>query len=279
MDGTQVAEPSLARGWKIFSSRPLALIAALIVAVIVSVVTFLLLVFPVIAGYYYAVRESRRERFFIDLEAVARTTADLFVGIRKYFLASYVIGMPGLVVPLLILVLPVVALGEGRELTLLSLVFGVLWVPAFFLLGSVVLYGYPYLMLSGRATASLSYAVSAGRDTPVRAFLLGFLILFPVTGFLFHVLMVFSYPILVASALGTARQVELELPEGAGPKLAEFVRAQEVTPGRLALGLGLAALMFGVVYGCAWLWGGAGLFVGLGISFLLVFVAHAKGII
>jgi hypothetical protein len=279
MDETQVTEPSLVRGWRIFSSRPLALIAALIVAVIVSVITFLLLVFPVITGYYYAVRQSRRERFFIDLETVAGTTGDLFVGIRKYFLASYVIGILGLVVPLLMLVLPVVALGEGRELTLPSLIFGVLWVPAFFLLGSVVLYGYPALIVSGRATASLGYAVSAGRDTPVRAFLLGFLILFPVTGFLFHVLMVFSYPILVASALGTARQVELELPEGADPELAEFVRAQEVTPGRLAFGLGLAALMFGVIYGCAWLWGGVGLFVGLGISFLLVLAAHAKGII
>ena len=69
----QLANPSLAKGWQIFGSRVVSLVGTLIVGVVVSVVSFMLLLFPVIAAYYYAVRESGREEYFIDLNTIGRT--------------------------------------------------------------------------------------------------------------------------------------------------------------------------------------------------------------
>ena len=271
MSATQIVGPSLRRGWTIFASRPLSLVVVLIAAVAISVVSFLLLTFPVIAAYYYAVRQSRREEYFIDLNAVAGTVLHFFVGIGKHFWKSYWLGVVGLLVPGGLLVLPAVVLEVAGQRSLpFSLILMVLWLPAFFLTGAAVLYGYPYLVSAQKGSA-LGYALSRGKARPFSVVALGFLLLFPIPGFIFHLLMVFSYPILVSSSLGIAEDMGIQERGIAG--------AQEVTLGRLGIALALAAVMFGLIFLLAWVWSGVGFFVGIALSFLLAFLARSKGLL
>ena len=73
--------------------------------------------------------------------------------------------------------------------------------------------------------------------------------------------MVLSYPILVGWAVAATDDGEERKPE---------VQAQgEVTLVKLTLTLALAGVMFGIIYFFSWLWGGLGLFIGLGLSFTL----------
>ena len=165
MSSTPLAEPNFRKGLEIFASRPVSLVAALIAAVVVSVVSFMLLLFPVIAAYFYAVRQSRKEEFFIDLGNVLRTTSLVFGGIKRYFVQSYLMGILGLLPALLLLLAPVLLFGwAGEDWRTLSLILQILWLPAFFLMGSVVLYGYPCLIASNSAIGSLRYAFSAGKS-------------------------------------------------------------------------------------------------------------------
>lgn len=182
--------------------RPVSLVVALLVAVVAAVVSFMLLLFPLIAGYYYAVRESGREEFFIDLPNVLRTLGLLWVGVRTYFLQSYVLGILGLLGPALLFVAPVLPLElYGKEAASLSLGLQVLYVPASFLFGGVLIFGYPELLVTGSAVQALRHGIVGAWHRPFFTTVMGFLILFPVTGFVFHLLMVFTYPLLVAYAL------------------------------------------------------------------------------
>jgi hypothetical protein len=267
----QLAPPSLEAGWRIFATRPISLVAALVVATIVSLVSFLLLLFPAVAGYFYAVRESRREEYFIDLNNIARMIGNLFAGIKGYFWPSYPVGLLGIVFPLFLMVLPVLGWEEGHSLSRFRLLMLFLWIPACWILGSIILYGYPYMVIVRRGFASLRHGLESGRRHPTLAFSLGFLICFPITAFFFHLLMVFSYPILAGSALGIAAEL------GSERRKAE-TQLQEVTLGRLLLALGLAGVMVAALMFSVWLWGGVGFFIGLGFSFALAIFAHVKGL-
>ena len=88
-DLTTVPTPSFKKGWEIFASRPLSLIAILILAVSLSVISFFILFLPVIASFYYTISQSKRERFFIDLYTIIRTVSIFFNGIKHYFFQSY----------------------------------------------------------------------------------------------------------------------------------------------------------------------------------------------
>lgn len=85
-------EPNLRQGLLIFSSRPFSLVAALILVIVIALVTFMILAFPVGAAYFYAVRQSKREEYFIDLNNILRTCGMVFRGIKRYFLQSYILG-------------------------------------------------------------------------------------------------------------------------------------------------------------------------------------------
>jgi hypothetical protein len=78
-------QPNWRRELDAFLSRPVSLVAALIFAVTVCVVSFMLLTFPAIASFYYAVRHSRREDYFIDLPNVSRTASLVLVGMWEVF--------------------------------------------------------------------------------------------------------------------------------------------------------------------------------------------------
>ena len=261
----QLPHPSFRKGWDIFVSRPLSLIAALIVAIAVCVISFMLLFSPVVAGYYYAVRQSRREEYFIDLNNVIRTTFLVFQGMRRFFLQSYVLGLTGLLPAIFLYICPVLPwLLLGEEARMAGVFLQVLWIPAFFLAGAVLFYGFPYLIESNSGIGSLRSALSIGKTKPLGTFGRGFLLLSPLPGAVLHFLMVISYPILVAWAVADTGDTE---------EVKRNVAVEgRVTPGRLLFGLGLAAVMFGAIYGFAWILGGIGFFIGIGISFLLVYL-------
>jgi hypothetical protein len=191
--------------------------------------------------------------------------------IRRYFWKSYWLGLVGLLVPVALLISPAVLWEvKGEPLLYPGLALAILWLPAFFLAGAIVLYGYPYLVAEPDGSA-VRYALSSAKTRPLLTAGIGFLLLFPIPGFVFHLLMVFSYPILVASSLGIA--ADMGTPE------ARVRGAQEVTLGKLGFALALAAVMFGITFLLAWLWSGVGLFVGLAVSFFLVLLARSKGLL
>lgn len=263
MESQTLPSPSLQIGWQIFVSRPLSLIAALITAVVLCVVSFFLLTFPVITGYYYAVRHSRREEYFIDIANISRTTALLFRGIGRYFIQSYIFGIIG-ILPVAVLffapVLPAVISPE-KGLTL-SLALQILWIPTFFLAGAVIFYGYPHLVASNSGFASLRYALSMGKTKPLATIGRGFLLLYPIPAALFHFLMVFFYPILVGWAVASTDEETLVFKK-------EVSAPGEVTLKKLIFTLLLAGVMVGILYLFAGLWGGVGFFIGLGLCFTL----------
>jgi hypothetical protein len=195
-------EPKLRRGLEIFASRPISLVVALIAAVVVFMVSFMLLLFPAIAAYFYAVRHSRREEYLIDLENVFRTNGLFFKGIGTYFIQGYIMGILGILPALALLLIPILPLelynAEGRNL---SLILQILFFPAFFLMGSVVLYGYPCLIATNSAIRSLGYAVSKGKSKLLKVMALGLVLLVPIPGAIFHLFMPLTYPFLVSWAV------------------------------------------------------------------------------
>jgi hypothetical protein len=257
----QIVQPSLHKGWHIFASRPISLVVALIFAVVICVISFFLLTFPVIAGYYYAVSQSKREEFFIDLGNVFRTTFLVLSGVRKYFFQSYVLGLFGLVPPIVLLLIPVLAVEQGSSL---SIVLQVLWLPALFLAGAVVLFGYPYLLATNQGFGALGHAVSMGKAKPVLVFGVGVLILFPIPGAIFHLLMVFSYPILAASAVASTAD--------ATERLLEIFEREERKKRGLGFYVVVLAIVFGGCYFFEQLWGGPGIlfWLGLCLAFFLM---------
>lgn len=251
--------PSLTTGWAIFASRPISMVANVIFAVCLFVVSLGILALPLIPAFYFAVRNSKRERFFIDLERVLGSMGNLLGGIKKYFFPSFVVGVFGLLVAVGLLVAPVLALREGTT----AFAFGlqVLFIPAFFWGGAVLLYGYPCLLRTNRGYRSLQYAFSEGRRRPLLTVLAGFLVLFPITGAVFHLLMVFSYPVFVAAAVGEASDSASLAPgpeqeRGAKPRL--FFPVMIVV---LIVGSVLGSQFMGAVGAVTW--------IGLCMSFLL----------
>jgi hypothetical protein len=270
MGEAPLTTPSLQRGWEIFSSRPLSLVFAFIVAVVICVVSLFLLTFPVIAGYGYAVRQSRREKYFIDINAMLRTTALLFRGIKIYFGQSYVFGFLGILptaILFFITVLPILT-STNQKALILSLALEILWVPAFFLAGAFVFFGYPYLIATNQGKDAIRYALSVGKSEPLATTGKGFLLLFPLPGWIIHFLMIISYPILASWAIAATDDPANAQQEVFGQGQATFAK--------LILGLILAAVMVFVLhFSVAW-WGGIGFFIGLGISFILAFVFASK---
>jgi len=80
----------------------------------------------------------------------------------------------------------------------------ILWLPSFFLVGMAVFNGYPRLITTNDGIGSLRYAISAGKAKPLLALVRGFILLYPIPGWILHWLMVLSYPFLTAWAIGTA---------------------------------------------------------------------------
>lgn len=263
MENQALPPPSLQTGWQIFVSRSLSLIAAFIMAVILCVISFFLLTFPVITGYYYAVRHSRREEYFIDMVNISRTTALLFRGIGKYFFQSYIFGIIGLLPVVVLFIAPVLPaiISPEKGLTL-SLILQILWIPTFFLAGAVIFYGYPHLVATNSGIASFRYALSMGKANPLAAIGRGLLLLYPIPAALFHFLMVFSYPILVGWAVASTDDESFKVKK-------EVSAPGEITLKKLLLTLLLAAVMVGILYLFAGLWGGIGFFIGLGLCFTL----------
>ncbi len=264
-----LAQPNLRRGWEIFATRPLSLVAALILAIVICLMSFMLLTFPAIVGYYYAVRQSRREEYFIDLVNIMRTMYLVFSGMRRYLVQSYLLGFLGLF-PIVILyfapILPMIIANERG--IYISLILQILWLPAFFLAGAIVFYGYPHLLASNNAIGSLRYALFAGKKRLLGTFGRGIMLLCPIPAAIIHFLMVLSYPILTTWAVATSG----DSPE----KKFEIHYKKRVAFGSVIFGLGLAAVMFVIIYFLAAKWGGIGLFIGLGISFVLVFLFSKK---
>jgi hypothetical protein len=263
---TSLPAPSLHVGWRIFATRPVSLVLTLVLAVVVGVLSFGLLVLPAVAAYYHAVRRSRREGFFIDLEAVVALAGHFLRGLVRLFLRGWIVGIFGLLLPVALLLLPALALDrQASAAPILAMGSLLLFVPAFFWAGSVLLHGYPALAADATAFASLRHALSAGRGRPLQATAVGFLVLFPVTGALFHLLMVFSYPILVAAAVATTsdeERIELQAPARVSRR-----------PGWAFWCVMLLALLAGAVAGGRYLGGiGVVFWLGLWIALLLLTV-------
>jgi hypothetical protein len=169
-------------------------------------------------------------------------------------------GILGLVPPLLLLLAPILPLERaGEDGLTLSLILQILWLPAFFLMGSVVLYGYPCLIAGSSAIGSLRCAFSAGKSKVLKVMLLGFVLLVPITGAVFHLLMVLTYPVLASWAVSaTADTTEVLLP----------VERKGASRGLGFLGV---AMMAGLLYLSVSLWGGPGFvgWLGIFIGFVL----------
>jgi hypothetical protein len=257
-------EPNLRRGLHIFASRPFSLVAALILVIVISLGTFMVLTFPTIAAYFYAVRQSRREEYFIDLNSVVRTCGLVFRGIKRYFLQSYLLGIVGLLPPVALLLVPLVPLRPlGPDGRILSLILQVLYIPAFFLAGAVVLYGYPALITTNHAIGSFRRAIVSGRTRLWKVLALGFVLLCPLPGLIVHLLMVLSYPFIVAWAVSaTADTTEILIDPG--------VKEKWTAPGVLVT---FTLVAIGVIGGYLLLrlWGGPGLVAAIAVclAFLL----------
>ena len=202
---------ALKAGFLVFATRPVSMVATLVLAVAASVISLGLLFFPAIAGFYLAVRESRREEFFIDLENVVRTVGIFFKGMQAFALGAWVLGLFGIVVSIVLLVIPVIPSIEetpaGYEL---GLRLSFLFIPAFWLMGSVLIHGFPNLVRGAGGWRSITTSLKHGVRTPFLALFIGFLVLFPMTGFFFHIFMIFTYPIFVGWVLARDRQLQLE---------------------------------------------------------------------
>ncbi|NIO20774.1 MAG: hypothetical protein GTN76_08565, partial [Candidatus Aenigmarchaeota archaeon] len=144
--GKLLKDPNFRKGLEIFVSRPISLIAALILSIVICLITFMLFTPPVIAGYYYAVKKSRREQYFIDLNNITITLASLFRGMENYFVQSYVFGIPAFLSVLFLYTIPLIGIGFGGESGMyIGTLLLILWLPAFFLSGIFIFQGYPYL--------------------------------------------------------------------------------------------------------------------------------------
>lgn len=193
---------SVRDGWAVFMARPRSLVGALITSVVISVASFFLLLPPAIAGYYFAVAGGLESEADLFREDPGRASGLVFAGVRRYFFPSYVVATFGLLIPLVLLVGPVlpwtVSGEEWRGLAPLSIA---LAIPAFLVAGSVVLYGYPRLLVTRSAREAVRYTIRAAIGRPFASLVMGFLLLFPITAFVVHVLMVITYPFIVATAV------------------------------------------------------------------------------
>lgn len=202
MASESLERPNLRKGLEIFASRPLSLVAALILGVIVCVASFMLLTPPVIAGYYYAVRNSGREEFFIDLPNITRTTSLVVTGIGRYFIPSYIVGFCGLLPALVLFIAPVLPASIlGDDWMYAGIPLMILWLPAFFLMGVTVFNAYPRLIATNDSIDSIRYAFSVGKANPLIPIARGFMLLYPIPGWIIHFLMVFTYPVITAWAV------------------------------------------------------------------------------
>ena len=265
-----LAEPSLQKGWEIFTSRPISLVFSLIFAVVICVFSFFLLTFPVIAAYGYAIKHSRREEYFIDLNAIFRTISLLSRGIKIYFGQSYVFGFLGILPTAILLFIPVVPImiSTNQEAFIVSLVLEILWIPTFFLAGAFMFYGYPHLVATNKGRDSIRYAFSMGKSKLLATMGKGFLIIFPFPGWIIHFFMIFSYPILASWAIASTDDPV---------RTHEDTRGRgEVTFAKLFLTLLLAGAMFCIIYFFAWWWGGVGFFIGLGLSLFLAIIFTSR---
>lgn len=271
MSNIQPALPNFRRGREIFFSRPISLTLTLIIAVMICVISFLLLVFPVITAYYYAVSNSKREEFFIDLDNVAKTISFLFKGIKQYFLQSYLFALISVLPVLTLYLIPLMPIYlYGKQGLQISAFLQIIWIPLFFFFGSLLLYGYPQLIVSKSAIYAFKSTFAGIKRSPLVVFILGFLTLVPFTSFVFHLLMVFTYPILAGWGVSAVSDVGKPSQQEGTTRSENGAKAtQEVTLGKLGIALTTAALMFMIIYGFSWLWGGTGFFIGLGISGLI----------
>jgi len=189
MGAERAIGPSWNRGWVIFTTRPITLAVTLVVAVIASVISMGLLFFPAIVGFHHAIRYGRREMQFIDLAVIANTIGLFFQGVGRDFVGAWVLGITGSALPVALFVLPVVPLYRPEAtISAWNFLLMLLWIPSSILLGAVLLYGFPNLVEQGHGASALRETFFQGRSHKLLAFTIGFLLVFPVTGFIFHLL-------------------------------------------------------------------------------------------
>ena len=202
--GEEIRFPNWRGGARIFVSRPGSLVASLILAVVIWLASFTLLTFPVMAGYYYAVKQSKEEEYFIDLYNIYRTAFFFLRGIKRYFVQSYILGFTGILPALALYAAPVISLNifsYSKEGIIVSLVLMPLWLLAFFLTGAIILYGFPRLITTNNGFNSTCYAILVGKAKSFQTTAVGFMLLSPVPAVIIHGLMVFSYPFFTAWAV------------------------------------------------------------------------------
>ncbi len=263
-----ITQPNWRTGLEIFITRPLSLVAVLILAVILCVISWMLLLLPAIAAYYFAVKHSRKEEYFIDLNSIFRTAGLFLRGIPKYFIQSYILGLTGLLPAVILFYIPVVPLMVAEDQTwayYASLALSVLWIPALFLAGVTVFNGYPRLIVTNSGIDAIRYAISEGKTKPPLALARGFLLLSPIPGWIFHFMMVLSYPWLTAWAIATTNDIDELEKHGKETEGISMFSAVGLT-------LGLAAVMFGACFLFVGLWHTAGFVIWLIFSFVLVFL-------
>lgn len=268
MDHEEIAQPNWRTGLEIFITRPLSLVGVLIIAVVLSVMSWMLLLLPTIAAYCFAVKHSRKEEYFIDLNSILRTVGLFLSGIPRYFVQSYILGLTGLVPAVILFFVPIVPIMVAEDHAwayYVSLLLLALWIPALFLAGATVFNGYPRLIVTNNGIDAIRYAVSEGKAKPLLALARGSLILSPIPGLIFHFLMVLSYPWLTAWAIATSADIE---------DIEEKKRGAEGISMFAALGLTLllAVVMVGACFLFVGLWHTAGFVIWLIFSFVLVFL-------
>lgn len=183
-----------------FATRPVSLVATLLLAVVVSVISFGLLLFPAIAAFYYAVNQSQPEHFFIDLPNVSRTVGMFWMGLRRYFVGAFAVGLFGILPSIGLLLVPIVPLElELENAATWAVLLQVLLIPAFYFAGAVLLFAYPTLLVTGKGIRSLRQGLVMASGRPWITMAIGFVVLFPPVSFVFHGLMILTYPILVCA--------------------------------------------------------------------------------
>ena len=261
----QIKQPNWRTGFNIFMTRPLSLVVALIFAIIICLASFMLLAFPVVAGYYYAIGNSKREEFFIDLPNVLRTTSLVTSGMGKYLIPSYIVGFLGLVPALILFLAPVLPASLlGDNWTYVSIPLMILWLPAFFLMGVTIFNAYPKLITTADGIGAIRYAVSVGKANRLLAVARGFVLLCPIPGWIIHFLMVFSYPIITAWAVSATGDTTEEWYEAQASFRSLWVG--------VATGLVLSGILVGFCFLFVSLWEIAGFVGWLVLSFISVFI-------
>jgi len=184
---------------------------------------------------------------------------------RKFFIPSYIIGFLGFFPALILFLAPVLPASIlGNSWIYIGIPLMILWLPAFFLMGITVFNAYPKLLTDTDGISAIRYALSVGKANSPVALARGFLLLFPVPGWVIHFVMVFSYPVITAWAVSAT-----------GDTTENWYQVQKISR-HLWVGVGtgmvLSAILVGLCFLFVSLWEIAGFIGWLIFSFISVFL-------